>query len=242
MMRWFYKVPLRFRSLFRSGRVKQELSDELRFHLEKLIEEKVAKGMPAEEARYAALRELGGLEQVKEECRDMRRVNYLEDFLQDIRYGLRQLRRSPGFTVVAVVTLALGIGANTAIFTIIQALLLRWLPVPNPQELLQVNITINGITSDSFSYPVIRALSERKDVFANLGGYCRNTFNVGRPDAIVRTPGAWASGGYFPALQLQPAAGRLLTPEDDQPGCPLVAVISDGYWERSFHLRPGAGG
>src|SRR5437773_6900820 len=163
MTRWLYKVPLRFRSLFRKSTVEQELSNELRFHLEKLIEEKVAKGMPAEEARYAALRELGGLEQVKEECRDMRRVSYLEDFLQDVRYGLRQLRRSPGFTVVAVVTLALGIGATTAIFTIIQALLLRWLPVPNPQELLQVNITINGITSDSFSYPVIRALSERKE-------------------------------------------------------------------------------
>src|SRR5207237_5158799 len=108
--------------------------------LQKLIEEKIARGMTKEEARYAALRELGGVEQVKEECRDMRRVNYLEDFLQDVRYGLRQLRRSPGFTVVAGVTLALGLGANTAIFTIIQALLLRWLPVPNPQELLQVNI------------------------------------------------------------------------------------------------------
>src|SRR5436190_14268870 len=157
-MRWFYKLPLRFRSLFRKGRVEQELAEELRFHLGKLTEEYVAKGMTPEEARYAALRELGGVEQIKEECRDMRRVNYLEDFLQDVRYGLRQLRRSPGFTVVAVVTLALGIGANTAIFTIIQALLLRWLPVPNPQELLQVNITINGVTSDSFSYPVIRAL------------------------------------------------------------------------------------
>ena len=182
MTRCLYKLPLRFRSLFRKSTVEQEVSDELRFHLEKLIEEKVAKGMPAEEARYAALRELGAVEQIKEECRDMRRVSYLEDFLQDVRYSLRMLARNPGFTAVAVLTLALGIGANTAIFTIIQALLLRWLPVPNPQELLQVNITINGITSDSFSYPVIRALSERKDVFANLGGYCGNTFNVGLPE------------------------------------------------------------
>ena len=90
MMRWFYKIPLRLRSLFRKSRVEQELSDELRFHLERLIEEKVAQGMSREEARYAALRELGGVEQIKEECRDMRRVNYIENFLQDVRYGLRQ--------------------------------------------------------------------------------------------------------------------------------------------------------
>src|SRR5436190_14386483 len=135
-MRWFHKLPLRLRSLVWKMRVEQELSEELRFHLEKLSEEKVAKGMTSQEARYAALRELGGVEQIKEECRDMRRVNYIENFIQDVRYGLRQLRRSPGFTAVAIITLALGIGANTAIFTLINSLLLRSLPVENPKELL----------------------------------------------------------------------------------------------------------
>lgn len=94
-MRWIYKLPLRFRSLLRKSRVERELSDELRFHLEKLIEEKVAQGMAPEEARHAALREIGGIEQITEKCRDMRRVNYIEHFLQDVRYGLRMLRKSP---------------------------------------------------------------------------------------------------------------------------------------------------
>jgi len=104
-MRWIYKLPLRLRSLFRKTGVERELDDELRFHLEKLMEEKVGKGMTPEEARYAALRELGGMDQIKEECREMRRVNYVENLHQDVRYGLRQLRRNPGFTPAAEKTL-----------------------------------------------------------------------------------------------------------------------------------------
>src|SRR6266702_2123559 len=103
-MRWIYKLPLRLQSLFRKRRVEQELTEELRFHLEKLVEEKLAKGITAEDARYAALRELGGVEQIKEECRDMRRVNYIENFFEDLRYGLRMLAKNPGFTAVAAIT------------------------------------------------------------------------------------------------------------------------------------------
>src|SRR5262249_38252934 len=134
-MRWLTKIPLRLRSLFDKRGLDRELDDEIRYHLERQTEENVARGMAPDQARRAALAELGGTEAHKEDCRDARRVTWVHDLAKDLRFGLRMLRKSPGFSAVAVLILALGIGATTAIASFIDAILLHALPVRAPDEL-----------------------------------------------------------------------------------------------------------
>src|SRR5438046_2824084 len=127
--RWIYAIPLRLRSLFCRNVVERELHEEFQFHVERHVEMQIAKGVPPEEARFAALRAIGGATQLKEECREMRKLNWIDCFVQDVRHTLRLLRKTPSFTTAAVLSLALGIGVNTAIFSILDLVLLRMLPV-----------------------------------------------------------------------------------------------------------------
>ncbi len=238
-MRWINKFPLRLRSLFRKKRVERELSDELRFHLEKLIQENVGRGMTAEEARYAALRELGGVEQIKEQCRDMRRVNYIENFVQDVRYGLRMLAKNPGFTAVAVLTLALGIGANTAIFTVVNTVLLRPLPYPHSDRIVWVTQEIRTMHAEIAGGPDYLDWRDQNRSFERMAAYQEqgsvNLTGSARPE---RVSAAQVSASFFSTLGLEPIFGRSISEDEDRPGGQKVAVITSGFWRRYFASNP----
>ena len=164
-----------------------------------------------------------------------RDVRWLSDVAADLRYGVRTLRRSPGFTTVAMLMLALGIGANTAIFSVVDALLLRPLPVPQSEQLVQAFLLRpDQRPVSAFAYPFVRALAERREIFEGLFGFTATTLSVGRPGEVEQVDGAWVTGEYYATLRLSPALGRLLTPDDDRPGAEAVAVITDGYWKRRF--------
>jgi predicted permease len=243
-MRLLHRVRSIVRWIVRRDRAEQELARELEAFVELSAADKMRDGLSAADAERAARIELGGIEQAKERVRSSRHGAWLDEIGRDVRYGCRVLRKQRGFAAVVIVTLALGIGANTAIFSLIDALLLRWLPVRDPHELVQLGFAAPGEEepSDSFSYAMVRALADQDAIFAGVAGFSGNTFNIGAPGAITRTRGALVTGEYYETLGLQPHAGRLLMRDDDQPGAPLVAVISHGYWERQFGGSPEAVG
>jgi predicted permease len=239
LQRWFYTLPLRLRSLLRRGQVEQELDEELRYHLEQQIEENLARGMSSEEARYAALRAMGGIEQQKEECRDMRRVNFIQDFVQDLRYGARVLAKSPVFTAVAVLTLALGIGANTAVFSVINGVLLRPLSYKEPERIITIWEPSRGGHTLGLTDVEFFDIRDRNQVFEELAAYATGATNftgVGEPERVTAT---WVSADFFPVLGVQPALGRDLMAEDDKPDPAPVVVLSYGLWQRRFGADQG---
>lgn len=169
---WIYTVPLRLRSLFRRSQVEQDLDDELRYHMEQKVEEAIGQGHTPEEARRIALRAMDGIEQRKEECRDTRGVNGIENLFRDLRFGMRTLSKSPGFAVVATLTLALGIGANTAIFTVINSVLLEPLPYPNPERIVQVMLrTPQGEQKNMMTIPRFIICRGMTQTFEEIAAY-----------------------------------------------------------------------
>jgi predicted permease len=240
-MNWFRIMASRLLGLFRKRHLDGDLDAELRSHLELLAEENRRRGMTTEEARHAARREFGGVEQAKESYREQRGLPFFETLSQDLRYATRMLVKSPGFTAVTVLTLALGIGANTGLFSLVNSVLLGNLPVRNPHELVIVKYTDERTqeANEDFSYPMYQSIRDKNTVFANVLTRAGVDFNASYGGQSERAVGEMVSGNYFETLGVQPLLGRLIGPEDDRvPGAHPVAVLSYGYWQRRFGGDP----
>lgn len=234
---WLYTLPLKLRSLFRRHQVEKDLEDELRFHLEQKIEDGVARGLTPTEARRTALLAMDGIEQHKESCRDQRGVNFIENLLRDIRFGFRGLVKSPGFTVVAVVTLALGIGANTAIFTVVNAVLVRPLPFPEPERMVQVMLrTPEGVLKNLLTIPRYIICRDQRETFQEIGAYetLATGVNLTGSDEPEQLSGLHVSAQYFSVFGAECQLGRPFSDDEDRPGGPRLAVLSEGLWKRRF--------
>ncbi|PYR48287.1 MAG: hypothetical protein DMF89_16125 [Acidobacteria bacterium] len=240
-MRWKDTLILRLRSLFRRARVEDELDTELQFHLQEQVEEHVAAGMSVEEARSSALRAIGSLTLIKEQSRDSLGVRLIDVLRQDVRYALRTLRRSPGFAAVVVLSLSLGIGVNTSLFSILDALALRALPVSRPGQLFLLRPD-GPRAVPQFSYPHFEQL---RDAIRASGGLAAMS-RVARMSGVLDGETArqvlmlqLVCGEYFPVLGLMPALGRFLRPDDNLTvGGHPVAVISETMWRRRFAAAP----
>jgi hypothetical protein len=236
----FADLFYRLRSLFRRDAVEHELHDELQLHLDRDVEKRMSFGATREEAARQAQLALGGFEQVKEECRQARGVSVIETAIQDVRYSLRGLRKNPGFAAVAVVSLALGIGANTAIFSLIDAVMLRMLPVRDPDSLLLIGRSAEGVTRYGFPYRSFRLLRDNDTSLATIAAYSPIRVSVGIDGAMEPAADAQlVTGNYFSVLGVSAAAGRTIAPDDDRvPNGHPVTMISHGYWKRRFGQSP----
>ena len=247
LQRWIDILRQRLRSLLRGTAVEQELAREMRFHLDQQVEANLRRGLTPADARSAALRRLGGVAQIQEECRDARRTSYIENFFQDLQYAIRILIKTPVFALTAAATLALGIGANTAIFQLLDAIRLRTLPVPEPHRLAQILIpNLNfGILDGpgNLSYPLYQAIRTNQDAFSDVAAWDSQYRNVrlGRGAETRQVSALLVSGTFAGTFGLSPAAGRLLRPEDDFRGCPAPGVVlSYPFWRSEFGGNPSA--
>jgi putative ABC transport system permease protein len=230
------------RGLFRKERVERELDEELRAYLGAAVIEKMRRGMSREEAQRTARIEMGGTEKVKEQVRAVSWESMVETLWQDLKFGLRLLRFNPAFAAAAILSLALGIGANTAIFQLLDAVRLRTLPVKNPEQMVKINIDHRNGASGSFSsrYPDLtygqwEHIRAQQQAFSSVFAWGPTLFNISPGGEVHYVQGLWVSGEFFQTLGVEPALGRLLTPADDRSNCNSAGVvISSSFWKHEY--------
>jgi predicted permease len=233
---------LRIRSVFDRGQVETELDKELRFHLVQQTEEGLAMGLSPEEARRAALRTLGGIAQIQEECRDMRRTNFLENLKQDLRYAVRTLAKSRGFTFVMILTLALSIGATSAIVSVVDGVLLRSLPYRDPAKLVNVFTSSHEYPKFPINPNDFRDFRARLHSFESFAAYTRSDLQLSGTGEAIRLSGFAVTARFFHVLGLSPAMGREFDWNDELPEKGHVAIISDKIWRTRLGARRDAVG
>jgi putative ABC transport system permease protein len=231
----------RWRALTHRDDLDQELDEELRFHLDRLIEQNIKNGMTPEDARHAAMKSFSRVDQSKEECRDARGVGLIENVLRDVSYSLRILIKNYAFTIVVIATLALGIGANTAIFSFANGILLRPLPYPQSDRLAVLDETASkrGIESMSVSFPNFLDWREQNKVFEDIGVYFDSSrFSLSGAGEPVEVRGSLISHGLFEILRVSPQLGRTFTANEDRPEEDAVVILGHNLWQRNFGGDP----
>ena len=221
----------RLRNHLRDGAVSKEITREMRFHLAERADDLVASGMAPDAAQREARRRFGSLAYQGERTRERDLFRWLDTLIGDIRYASRALRAAPAFATVAILSLALGIGANTAVFSVINALVLRSLPVNHPEELVAV---VRGKDGMIFTNPLWEAIRDRQDMFSGIFASGMTSFNLTAGGEARRVDASTVSGDYFATLGVRPVAGRLIARADDYRGCPGVAVLSEGFWASQY--------
>jgi predicted permease len=238
-VRWISRLRLRLRSLFQSTRVEQELDEEMRYHLDRLVDDYAAAGMALPEAHYRALQEMGAIESRKEECRDARGLALVDSLRQDVIYALRALRKSPGFTAVAIVSLAIGIGANTTIFTFVNAVLLQPLPFPGSDRLVSLHEHQVDSGKPLGVNPVIFvAWRARTRSFEALALTQTPPLNVMGPNGAEQLSRMMTTGELFHVFGARPALGRTFVKEELEPRGSPVVMLGYGFWQRWFGGDP----
>ena len=229
-----------FRNLFSRAEVERELNEELEAYVELLTAEKIRAGLPPDEARRAARLEAGGVEQIKEEVRDARRGAFLETTRQDLSYGWRLLKRSPGFAAIAILTIGLGIGANSAIFSVVNGVVRKPLAYPEADRLMFLTSQFPTLNFDKFwiSPPEYFDIRQHTRAFGQLAAYTTGAMNVSEGEQPERVNAAFVTASMFDVLGVAPARGQVFTPEQDLPNAEPVVVISHELWQRLFGGQP----